>query len=103
MIFNSQNYPTIKSACQCRSEVEFIAEKSDTVFADSAAPEQWRPYPPAMLPPEGYADVFLHSGTDARGALMRLELLVHLDGGRILYKENGNSQVRLKIMWPENS
>lgn len=103
MIFNSQNYPAIKSACQSKSAIELIDEKSETAFADSEAPEQWTAYPPAMLPPQGYAQVFLCSGNDARGALTRLELLVHLDGGRILYKENGDNQVSLKIMWPKNA
>ena len=101
MHFNSQDYPVISAACKKREEIEFTADKADTVFAAGApAPSTWTAYPPAMLPPQGYAEVFVHSGNDARGALTRLELMVYLDGGRILYKESGASQVGLKIRWP---
>ena len=103
MIFNSKNYPTIKTACQGKQEIEFIAERSDTCFASSQAPSVWTAYPPTMLPPSGYAQVFLYAGSDAKGALTFLELLVHLDGGIILYKENGSDHVSLKVSWPQNS
>jgi hypothetical protein len=98
--FNASNYPTIKQACDSREEIEFIIDKSATAFSESEAPDEWTAYPPACLPPEGYAQVFVHSGNDKRGALTRLELVVHLDGGRILYKKRGEAQVSLKITWP---
>jgi hypothetical protein len=101
MLFNPQNYTAIKAACESRQEIEFTAEKADTAFAEGDAPLAWKAYPPALLPPQGYAQIFLHAGNDARGALTRLELIVHLDGGRILYKANGKHQVDLKVTWPD--
>lgn len=103
MKFDQNDYPTIKSACQNKQEVEFEARKEITAFAYSEAPDDWTAYPPALLPPEGYAQVFIHSGSDARGALTRLELIVHLDGGRILYKKSGRDEVSLKVTWPSKA
>jgi len=101
MEFNSENYSAIKMACEGKEEIEFVVEKSATAFSESEAPESWTAYPPACLPPEGYAQVFVHAGSDKRGALTRLELLVHLDGGRILYKRSGENSVSLKVTWPK--
>ena len=67
------------------------------------APPEWTAYPPCILPPEGYAHVFLYAGSDAQGALTRLELVVHLDGGRILYKAKGSDLVALRVTWPSDS
>ena len=101
MEFDSGNYNTIKNACENKEEIEFVVEKLATAFAEAKAPKSWTAYPPACLPPEGYAQVFIHSGNDKRGALTRLELLVRLDGGRILYKEEGENAVSLKVTWPK--
>ncbi len=100
MEFNIENYNTIKIACENKEEIEFVVEKSATAFSESDAPAKWTAYPPACLPPEGYAQVFIYAGNDKRGALTRLELLVHLDGGRILYKRSGENAVSLKVTWP---
>ena len=100
MEFNIENYNTIKIACESKEEIEFVVEKSATAFSEADAPEEWTAYPPACLPPEGYAQVFIFAGNDKRGALTRLELLVHLDGGRILYKRSGENTVSLKVTWP---
>lgn len=103
MKFGQNDYPTIKSACHNKQEVEFEARKEITAFAYSEAPDDWTAYPPALLPPEGYAQVSIHSGSDERGALTRLELIVHLDGGRILYKKSGPDKVSLKVTWPSKA
>ncbi|MGP3789331.1 hypothetical protein [Pseudomonas sp. B392_1p] len=101
MKFDKNDYPAIKQACLDKIEIDFDAPKEITVFSDSEAPDDWTAYPPAFLPPEGYAQVFAQSGAGARGELMRLELIVHLDGGRILYKRNGHGLVSLKVTWPQ--
>jgi len=44
--------------------------------------------------------VFVKAGNDKRGELTRLELMVHLDGGRILYKKSGHNEVLVKVTWP---
>lgn len=103
MKFNQNDYPIIKSACQNKQVIEFEVPKKITAFSDSEAPASWTAYPPALLPPDGYAQVFVHSGSDARGALTRLELIVHLDGGRILYKRSGPDEVALRVTWPNNT
>lgn len=100
MEFNAKNYPAIKAACESKKEIEFFVDKDSTAFSESEAPDAWTAYPPACLPPEGYAEVFVHSGNDKRGALTKLELLVHLDGGKILYKKHSQDQVSLKVTWP---
>lgn len=99
MEFNEENFTTIKEACEQRNEIDFWVEKSVTAFSDSSAPDDWTAYPPVTLPPKGYAEIFLFAGSDKKGELMKLELLVHLDGGRILYKKDGNDKVLLKITW----
>lgn len=103
MKFDKTDYPAIKSACQNKQEITFEAPKEITAFAGSEAPDDWTAYPPALLPPDGYAQVFVHSGSDAKGALTRLELIVHLDGGRILYQKNGQDEVSLKVTWPDQA
>lgn len=100
MQFNAQDYPNIKIACEEKQEIVFEADKKITAFANSEAPQKWTAYPPALLPPEGYAQVMIHSGQDLRGALTRLELVVHLDGGRIYYRNLSEDKIELKITWP---
>ena len=100
MEFNEQNFSQIHQACVNRQEFEFLAPISATAFSKSAAPEEWRAYPPSLLPPEGYAHIFLHAGSDLRGSLMKLELLVFLEKGRILYRAANNDQVAIKVTWP---
>jgi hypothetical protein len=56
-----------------------------------------------MLSPEGYAHVFLYAESDAQGALTRLGLAVHLDGGRILYKAKGSDLAASRVTWPSDS
>ena len=102
MKFDKHDYPAIRHACESKQEIEFEALKEDTGFATSSLPppSDWTAYPPMFLPPEGYAQVFIRAGNDARSELMQLELLVHLDGGRILYKGNGPDSVLLRVTWP---
>jgi len=100
MEFNKENYSAIKDACTNRKEIEFFAPIAATAFENSQAPEDWSPCPPCMLPPEGYAQVFVHAGSDARGSLSKLEILIHLDGGKVFYKAIENQQVAIKVTWP---
>lgn len=102
MKFDKHDYSTIRQACQSRAEIEFQAPKKITAFAESEPPSEWTAYPPCLLPPEGYAQVFIQSGADLRGALTRLELVVHLDGGRVLYRKESEDSVGMKITWPKN-
>lgn len=101
MEFNKDNYVQIQAACKSRQEIEFLAPISATAFEKSTAPEEWTAYPPCLLPPEGYAYVLAHAGNDARGSLMKLELLIYLDQGRVLYKAAANQQVAIKVTWPK--
>jgi len=100
MLFNQENYNAIRDACKSKNEIEFEVPLAITAFSSSSAPPEWTAYPPCILPPEGYAQVFLHAGSDAQGALTRLELVVHLDGGCILYKAKGSDLVSLRVTWP---
>lgn len=103
MFFDQENYTAIRDACKSKSEIEFEVPRAITAFSSSSAPSEWTAYPPCILPPEGYAHVFLHAGSDAQGALTRLELVVHLDGGRILYKAKGSDLVALRVTWPSDA
>lgn len=102
MLFNAANYPKIKEACDKRVEIEFDAPIEITAFASSAetVPREWKAFPPTVQPLEGYAKIFAEASPDARGELMKLELHVHLDGGRVLYRSAPNSFVTIKITWP---
>lgn len=100
MEFNKDNYSAIQEACKNREEIEFFAPIACTAFEKSKAPNDWTAYPPCLLPPEGYAQVFVHAENDARGSLTKLELLIHLDGGRVLYKAIDNQKVAIKVTWP---
>ena len=73
MEFNSDNYPSIKQACESKQAIDFYAPKEATGFADSEAPDDWTPYPPASLTKEAYAQIYALAGNDARGALTKLE------------------------------
>ncbi len=103
MLFNKENYHTIEEACLSKKEIIFEAPRLITAFRNDKAPSEWAAYPPAFLPPEGYARIFIEAGNDARGALMTLELAIHLDGGRILYKTSGEDNIALKVTWPKNA
>lgn len=100
MNFSPQTISAIKDACKLRQPIEFDVERSATAFAKTPAPDDWTAYPPAALPPNGYEQIFALAGSDVRGALTRLELVVHLDGGRILYRANGEARVSLRVTWP---
>lgn len=100
MEFNKDNYSAIQKACKNREEIEFFAPIACTAFENSTAPNQWTAYPPCLLPPGGYEQVFVRAGNDARGSLIKLELSIHLDGGRVLYKAIDNQKVAIKVTWP---
>ncbi|WP_417884527.1 hypothetical protein [Vibrio rumoiensis] len=57
----------------------------------------WTPYPPTSLAKEAYAQIFALAGNDARGTLTKLELAVHLDGGRIEYKKGQGDTVDIRV------
>ena len=97
MEFNQQNYPTIKNACEEKRDIDFCVRKSATCFSDSEAPSDWTAYPPASLTKEAYAQILVCAGTDARGTLTKLELAVHLNGGRILYKKRDDEFVDIQV------
>lgn len=103
MEFNKVNYPIIQSACENKQEIEFTAPVEITGFANSTVPlpEEWTAFPPAALPPKGYAQILLYAGVDIRGTFITLELLVHLDGGRILYRVAEQNQVAVKVTWQQ--
>ena len=103
MLFNQANYAQIRAACESKTDMELEVPRSATAFAESQAPLEWTAYPPCILPPEGYAQVFVHSGADLRGAVTRFELTVHLSGGRILYKAKDHELVSMKVTWPEDA
>ena len=97
MEFNQENYPSIKQACENKQAIDFYAHKSSTSFSDSEAPSNWTAYPPALLSKEAYAQIYALSGNDARGALTKLELTVHLDGGKIKYKKRNEEFVDIEV------
>ena len=99
MEFNPENYPLIKQACESKQTIEFYTHKTATCFADSEAPDIWTPLPPAELTKEAYAQIFALSGNDARGTLLKLELTVHLDGGKIQYKKRDKQTVDIRVMF----
>lgn len=102
MLFNKENYPAIKEACEQRHEFEFEARKEDTSFESSTVevPSRWTALSPGTHAPEGYAQIFAQSSNDARGHLTRLELLINLDGGRVFFKSTGENMVAVKVTWP---
>jgi hypothetical protein len=101
MEFNRENYSAIKEACMQRQSIEFSAPKNIASFeGHSSLPTIWTGYAPCLLPPDGYSKVFAGSGNDAKGTLSKLELLIHLDGGKLFYKASGEDKVDIKVSWP---
>lgn len=103
MLFNTENYAAIKKACEDKKEIEFVADLEITAFSVESVPIDWTSYPPSLLPPEGYAQVMIYASNDIKGALTRLEVVVYLDGGRIMYKSLGNNRVAIKVTWPNEN
>ncbi|PQJ63396.1 hypothetical protein BTO10_00845 [Vibrio chagasii] len=97
MEFNEQNYQTIKRSCLQKQNITFYAPKEFTCFANDEAPSSWRAYPPTSLADEAYEQIFVCTGEDARGTLTKLELTIHLDGGRILYRRRDDEYVELQV------
>jgi len=100
MEFNQQNYPAIKAAYLARQHVEFEIPIDATAFAGGSAPANWTAYPPCILPPEDYARLLVYAENDAKGRLTALEIIVHLYGGRVLYKDMGSGGVGVMVTWP---
>ena len=103
MLFDAANYPKIKEACEKHVDIEFEAPIEITAFASRAdlVPTEWKAFPPMAKSAEDYARIFALAWPDARGELMKLELHVHLDGGRVLYKSAPNNCVLIRITWPK--
>ncbi|WP_305812790.1 hypothetical protein [Photobacterium leiognathi] len=97
MEFNAQNYQTIKQSCLQKQDITFYVPKEFTCFANDEAPVSWKAYPPASLTNEAYAQIFAYAGDDARGTLTKLELAIHLDGGRILYRKKDDEYIDLQV------
>ena len=97
MKFDRENYPTIKEACENKKNIDFYVEKLATGFNKDNIPSNWTAYSPASLTREAYAQIFIGAGNDARGTLTKLELAVHLDGGRIEYKEKDEAHINLRV------
>lgn len=100
MLFNYESYSKIKTAIENKQEINFFVAKSESAFAESDVPADWKAYPPTMLAPADYLQVLANIGTSIRDALMRLELHTHRLGGRILYKKHNDKLVELKVTWP---
>lgn len=100
MLFNHETYNEIKVAIENKKEIIFFVNKSESVFAESDAPADWLAFPPTMLAPADYLQVLIQIGASIRDALMRLELNVHLTGGRILYKKHSDKLIALQVTWP---
>jgi len=97
MEFNPKNYPLIKKSCENKQSIIFYTNKSATCFTDSEAPTSWISYPPPELTKEAYAQIFVQAGNDLRGTFTKLELAVHLDGGKILFKKRDEQNVDVEI------
>ncbi|WP_219268702.1 hypothetical protein [Pseudomonas sp. Xaverov 259] len=100
MEFCVSNYLEITNLCSNKVDVELHAEKSITVFANDEPPIAWKAFPPTLLSNKDYAQVLVGAGNDARGKLITLELLIHLDGGQVFYKALNDKYINLKIVWP---
>lgn len=102
MEFNQANYNAIKNACTNRQEIEFSASTSVASFeGKEPLPTTWTCYAPCLLPPDGYAKVLVAAPNDAKGTLSKLELLIHLDGGKLFYRASGKDQVDIKVSWAD--
>lgn len=97
MEFNPDNYPHIREACENQNSIFFYVNKSATCFKQGDAPDEWTPYPPVSLCKEALAQIYASAGPDERGTLTKLELIVHLSGGVILYKARGEDKVDLQV------
>lgn len=100
MLFSYETYSDIKLAMEKKQEISFFVSKSESVFAESDAPADWVAFPPTMLAPAEYLQILIQVGASIRDALMRLEINVHLSGGRIFYKKHNDKLVALKMTWP---
>ena len=98
--FSRSTSAAILKACEKKQTIEFEVEQSATAFEKTMPPVDWTAYPPAALPSGHYDQLGALAGTDTRGELTRLELSVHQDGGRILYRATGQGRVALRVTWP---
>lgn len=97
MEFNPTNYPQIRDACNKKQAIAFYVNKSATCFSNGKSPEEWTSYPPITLCKEALGQIFAYAPADERGTLTKLELIVHLLGGEILYKKRDNDKVDLNV------
>ncbi|MGO1160832.1 hypothetical protein ACTOV4_02615 [Brucella sp. C7-11G] len=95
------DYTQIASLIDAKTSVDFVADRVNTHFEHDAAPDDWTPYPPPILPPNELAEVYIGLSSSLRGRLSRHELNVQRDGGTILYKRNSDDAdlVDIKVIF----
>ena len=101
MQFNQMNYPFIKEACANHKDIEFVAPLSATAFGGGSgnAPQEWITAPPLRKPREEYERDVVSAGNTINDELAKLELSIHLEGGKIFYKASENKQVAIRVSW----
>ena len=97
--FNSEIYNDILKSCEAKNDVEFLIDKESTPFRNTnILTSDWTEYPIPLLPKEDYARIFVGTGANDTGRLMRLQIAVYLDGGKVLYKDVGQD-VGVRVSW----
>ena len=96
---NISDQAVIRKAFEDQQSCEFSAAKGDTAFANGSAPDEWTAYPIGSLPPENIAIIFAGSGTDHRGMLTRLEVLLSYHQATVEYRVTDDDRVLIRFFW----
>jgi hypothetical protein len=101
MKFEGQYCKVIRQAVQSKQDIEFEADRSNSIFADSEAPEDWTEYLPSILSNTDLARIKAVLGTNGgvRAALHRLEQTAYEQGAKVYYKALDGETVSIKVEW----
>lgn len=99
MIDNLEDFSLIKDKIKNKENTEFSIVRSATGFSDAFEIKEWERISPTVMV-EDYAVEIMHGlGNDLKGELAKIEVLVYLMGGVILYKELSKDEIAIKVIW----
>ena len=99
MIDNLEDFNLVKNKIKNKENTEFSIIRSATGFSEEFEIKEWQRISPTTMVKEYAAEILYGLGNDLKGELAKIEVLVYLMGGVILYKELSKNEIALKVIW----
>jgi len=99
MIDNLEDFSLIKDKIKNEENTEFSIIRSATGFSEDFEIKEWQRISPTTMVKEYAAEIMHGLGNDLKGELAKIEVLVYLMGGVILYKEESKDEIAIQVIW----